>query len=104
MIRLIGRLLGAGITLLFIAASATLALNNPGMVSVSLWPWDISVAIPLWLVIVITFGAGVLIGGIAMTPSLMRQRLVMRALKKEMSKKEKTNLSESNEKPSLPAK
>ena len=109
MIKLIGRLLGAGITLLFIAASAIIALNNPDLVSLSLLPWDAAVSLPLWLVILAAFGIGLLMGGAAMLPSLMRYRLTIRSLRKSLSKQEKTNLSLNNdasgdEKPSLPAK
>ncbi len=109
MIRLIGRILGTGITLLFIAISASLALNNAELVSVSFWPWNSLVEIPLWLVISIAFGAGLLLGGLAMMPSLMRQRLTIRALTKSLAKKDKANLihannASANEKKALPPK
>ena len=63
MLTLLGRLLGIIITLLFITASALLALGNPDAISLSLWPLDISLSLPIWLVITASFGIGLLIGG-----------------------------------------
>ncbi len=109
MITLIGRLLGGAITLVFIALSATLALNNPDVVTLSLWPWSTSIAVPIWLVVVCAFGVGLVLGGLAMLPSLMRQRLAMRKLTKALAKKEKAtltqaNVTKANNEPALPAK
>ena len=104
MLTLLGRLLGIIITLLFITASALLALGNPDAISLSLWPLDISLSLPIWLVITASFGIGLLIGGLAMLPPIMRGRLTIRSLSKELSKKEKAKLDNNDKKPALPAK
>jgi len=104
MLTLLGRLLGIIITLLFITASALLALGNPDAINLSLWPLDISLSLPIWLVITASFGIGLLIGGLAMLPPIMKGRFAIRSLSKELSKKEKTKLDNNDKKPALPAK
>lgn len=86
MIRFFGRLIGAVLTVCIIAVSALLALNNPDAVAVSLWPLDISLSMPLWLVIALAFGAGLLIGAAVMIPSYLKTRLALRQKGKSLDK------------------
>lgn len=104
MFSFLGRLFGTFLTLLFIIASALLALGNPEAVSLSLWPSDLNIAVPIWLMISASFGLGLLIGGLVMLGPIMKHRMTIRSLTKELSKKEKVKLEENNKKPALPAK
>lgn len=104
MFSFLGRLLGAALTLLFICLSAALALGNPEAISLSLWPFDMAISVPIWLVISASFGIGLLIGGLAMLPSLMKLNMTIRSLSKSLAKKETSKLDKSDKKPALPAK
>lgn len=108
MIRLIGRFLGIAVTLMMIAISALLALNNPEHVTLSLWPIETNLSLPLWLVIALSFGSGLLIGATAMLPSYLKTRFALRQKGKSLDKITKDTITKTisdsaNQKEALPS-
>ena len=105
--KLIGRILSAILTLAVMAGAVLLALGNPERVDVSIWPFAAPFGLPVWLLMVTCFGAGLVIGGLAMWWPLARLRLTARGLRKSLDKAvqdklTKEKLEKSDDKPALP--
>ncbi|MCE2516618.1 MAG: LapA family protein [Alphaproteobacteria bacterium] len=101
---MIGRLLSAILTFAVMAGAVLLAIGNPSMVAVSIWPFAEPFSLPLWLLVVVCFGSGLILGGVAMLWPLAQLRMTIRGLRKSLNKLEKEKLDNAEDKPALPHK
>ena len=93
---MIGRLLGGVITVIMIGVAISLAISNPDDILIKLWPLDHQLTIPTWLVVLASFGAGLILGGLAMVTSLFGMKMKQFNLNKSVKKLEKEKLELSN--------
>ncbi len=93
---MIGRLLGGVITVIMIGVAISLAISNPDDILIKLWPLDHQLTIPTWLVVLASFGAGLILGGLAMVTSLFGMKMKQFNLNKSIKKLEKEKLELSN--------
>lgn len=68
------------LSLILSILAVVFALQNPGFMDVNLGPFDIRGSTAL--ILMITFGIGVLVGILATTPSIMKRRKRIRYLEK----------------------
>lgn len=88
MFRFLGRFISAGFSIIVIGIAVALAISNPDLVSIRLWPFSSMLNLPIWLLVVICFGAGLILGGLAMLVPLTRSKMTERRLKKSIAKLE----------------
>ena len=93
----IGRAIAGIITLILISLAVSLAISNPDHIMVKLWPLSYQLTIPVWLVVLASFGMGLILGGLAMLMSLISNKLVQHRLNKRIKALEKEKLELSNE-------
>ena len=93
MLKFIAKLISACFTLALLIFAALLVIGNPQMISVSIWPFSFSFALPIWLLAMLCFGAGLMIGGVVMLVPIARHQLRIRKLKKENLKLKQDNLN-----------
>ena len=86
--RFITRLISSGITLALIGLAVLMALSNPHETSISLWPFETQFDLPVWLMVMVSFGLGLFFGGVAMLAPLFTSRLAQRRLQKTVNKLE----------------
>lgn len=68
------------LSLILAILAVVFALQNPAYMDVNLGPFEINGSTAL--ILMITFGIGVLVGILAATPSIMKRRKQVRALEK----------------------
>ena len=85
---LVGKLLALAVAIALLAISVDLAVSNPGMVEISLWVADSGILMPVWLLALGSFVAGLVMGGAAMLPPLVRGALERRRLRARVRKLE----------------
>ena len=86
---LVGRLLALAVAIALLALSADLAVSNPDPVAVNLWILGFGIRMPIWLLALGSFAAGLVTGGIAMMGPLIRGALERRRLRVQVRKMEK---------------
>ena len=73
----------------FLFVSLCFALSNRQSVTVSLWPFDIAITAPLFLLTLGFLLMGLLLGGVMVWFSCMPHRLAARRLRKDVTRLEK---------------
>lgn len=84
--------------------SALLAVNNTDSVTLSLWPLDMAFLLPLWLVIAVAFGVGLLIGAATMLPLYFKTRFALRQKTKSLEKMAQTDANDQKNAAKMPQK
>jgi uncharacterized membrane protein YciS (DUF1049 family) len=87
--RLAGNLLITGFSLVVLALAVSFTASNDSMVSLSLWPFKIVLAMPLWLVGLGGFGFGLLLGSLAMALPLMASKWHQKRINRKLKVMEK---------------
>lgn len=90
--RFLGRILGGVITIILVGFAVSLAISNPNDMAIRLWPFDHQLTLPIWLVVLASFGAGLILGGLAMLGSLFTVKMKQFHLKKKIKTLEKEKL------------
>ena len=93
---LVGRLLALAVAIALLALSADLAVSNPLPVVVNLWFLESGLVMPVWLLAIGSFAAGLVMGGIAMLGPLIRSAFERRQLKARIRKLESDANSPAN--------
>jgi len=93
--RILGRLVSGIITLSLMGLAVSLAVSNPQDVQLHLWPLSSMLIIPAWLVVIISFGGGLILGALVMLVPLFGSRMQQRRLNKSIKtlEKQKTEIS-----------
>lgn len=100
---LVGRLLALAATIILLAIAVDLAASNTGQVTVNLWTLNAQIELPLWLLILACFVSGLVLGGVAMLPPLVRAAWQKRALQTRIRKLEASAAPEAGDgTPKLP--
>lgn len=68
---ILGWLLG----LLILALVANISISNSHDTAIYLWPYSELAMLPLWMIVLGAFSAGLIIGGIILWPKLLMSRL-----------------------------
>ena len=66
------------------ALAVVFAVSNRATVSLSLWPFDVVIEAPLYLLLIGTLTAGVLLGGAAVWLTVLPHRLLARRLARDV--------------------
>ena len=85
---LVGRLLALAVAIALLALSADLAVSNPEPVEINLWVLGSGLKMPVWLLAIGSFTAGLVMGGIAMVGPLIRGAFERRQLRTRVRKLE----------------
>jgi len=95
--RIFGRLISGLITLGLMGLAVSLAVSNPQDVDLHLWPLQSVLIMPAWLVIIISFGGGLILGALVMLVPLFGSRMQQRRLNKSIKTLEKQRTEISNQ-------
>lgn len=93
--KFLGRILGGVITIALLGFAISLAISNPDNMAIKLWPFNHQLTLPIWLVVLASLGAGLILGGLAMLGSMFALKMSQFQLKKrnKILEKEKLELS-----------
>lgn len=95
--RFIGRLLWLIITVITVIFGMVFATSNNLAINLTLWPFESALSMPVWLLVLSVFGAGVLIGGTFVWLSTFAIRARNWRLQQNVKKLEKmANAAEAN--------
>ncbi len=87
--RFIGRLLWLAITVMTVIISMVFAASNVSEVTLHLWPFETGLSLPLWLAVLGSLSAGILVGGLVVWLSTIAIRTRIWHTKKKLKKTEK---------------
>ena len=95
--KFLGRILGGVITIALLGFAISLAISNPDNMAIKLWPFNHQLTLPIWLVVLASLGAGLILGGLAMLASVLALKMSQFQLKKRNKILEKEKLELSNQ-------
>ena len=95
--RLIGNVIMTSLGLFLLALAGSFAASNDSLVSISVWPLDLQLRMPVWLVGLGGFGLGLVFGGMAMSMPLIASKWQQGRLRRQISTLEKKQTTSQNE-------
>ena len=102
MMRMLGNLLMSALGLAILAFAISFAASNDSIVSISLWPLQHAFSMPVWLVGLGGFGAGLIIGSIVMSLPLIASKWQQGRLNRQIKTLEKQRENNTSGDDSLP--